>query len=103
MEKEAPVQIESQSAILFVQKDATIKGRRGISMKTGDILQSLMAFIYDKYNASDVFESHGEHASVILTRFTRESGIRLGDTGTQLEYMRLLLRLGWIDIVTSYD
>jgi hypothetical protein len=72
-------------------------------MKTGDILENILAFIYDKYNASDVFKSHGEHASVILTRFTRESGIRLGDMGAQLEYMRLLLRLGWIEIVASYD
>ena len=69
-------------------------------MKTGDILEKLMAFIYDEYNASDVFKSHGEHASVILTRFVRESGIRLGDAGAQLEYMRLLLRRGWIEIVT---
>jgi hypothetical protein len=37
-------------------------------MKTGAILEKLMVFIYDKYNASDVFKSHGEHVSVILTR-----------------------------------
>lgn len=69
-------------------------------MKAGDILEKLMAFIYDEYNASDVFKSYGEHASVILTKFTRESGIGLGDARAQLEYMRLLLRRGWIEIVT---
>lgn len=69
-------------------------------MKTGDILEKLMAFIYDEYNASDVFKSGGQYASVVLTGFTCESGIELGDAGAQLEYMRLLLRRGWIEIVT---
>lgn len=68
-------------------------------MKTGDILEKLMEFIYDEYNANDVFKSYGEHASVILTGFSRRSGIGLGDAGAQLEHMRLLLRRGWIEIV----
>ena len=69
-------------------------------MKTGDILEKLMEFIYDEYNRSDAFKSYGEYASVILSRFTDKSGIRLGNAGAQQEYMRQLLRLGWVEIVT---
>ncbi len=68
--------------------------------KTGEVLEKLMTFIYDQYNGSDTFKSHGEAAGVILIRFTRESGIRLGDAGAQQEYMRLLKKRGWIEVVS---
>jgi len=88
-----------QAAILFTQKDATIDGGGGVRMKTGDILEKLMEFIYNQYSRSDTFKSHGEYASIMLTRFTRESGIRLGNAGAQLEFARQLLKKGWIEIV----
>lgn len=69
-------------------------------MKTGDILEKLMAFIYDEYNRSDTFRSYGESASVILSRFTSKYGIRLGDARAQLEYMRLLKKRDWIEVVS---
>lgn len=68
--------------------------------KTGDILEKLMGFIYDEYNRSDTFKSYGEPASVIVTEFIRESGIELGDAGAQREYMRLLKKKGWIEVVS---
>jgi hypothetical protein len=69
-------------------------------VKTGDILEKLMAFIYDEYNRSDRFRAYGEGASVILRRFTSKYGIRLGDIRAQLEYMRLLKKKGWIEVVS---
>jgi len=74
---------------------------KGVNVeKTGEVLEKLMTFIYDQYNSSDTFKSHGEHASVILIRFTRESGIRLGNARAQLEYMRLLKKRGWIEVAS---
>ena len=68
--------------------------------KTGEILERLMKFIYDKYNSSDTFKSHGEHAGVIVTEFIYESGLDLGDAGAQKEYIRLLKKRGWIEVVS---
>ncbi|AQY72714.1 hypothetical protein B1772_01180 [Dehalococcoides mccartyi] len=66
---------------------------------TGDILEKLISFIYDEYNRRDVFKSHGEAASVVVSQFSRNYGIRLGDAGAQLEYIRLLRKNGWIEVV----
>ncbi len=68
--------------------------------KTGEIIEKLMTFIYDRYNGSDTFKSYGEPASVIVAEFIRESGIELGDAGALQEYMRLLKKKGWIEVVS---
>jgi len=68
--------------------------------KTTAVLEKLMTFIYDQYNGSDTFKSHGEPAGVIVTEFIRVSGIELGDAGAQREYMRLLKKKGWIEVVS---
>jgi hypothetical protein len=74
---------------------------RGAEVKTGQVLEKLMAFIYDEYNQSDAFKSYGEFASAILSRFCSQSGIELGtDEGARIEYMRLLQRKGWIEVVS---
>jgi len=62
-----------------------------------------MAFIYDKYNTNNAFKFHREYAFVILARSTSQPAIRLGDVGAQFKHMRLLLKLGWMEIVTSYN
>jgi hypothetical protein len=72
-------------------------------MKTGDILGKLMAFIYDEYNENRVFKAHGEYASIILKRFIRSYQIEykdIGDIRAQMEYIRLLRKTGYIEVVS---
>jgi len=69
-------------------------------MKTSEVLEKLMKFIYSEYKSSDAFQSYGEYASIIVGRFADKSRIRLGDARAQLEYIRLLKRQGWIEYVS---
>lgn len=75
------------------------RGRGSKMDNTGDILEKLIGFIYDDYNRRGVFRSHGEAASVVVTQFCHKYRIQLGDARAQLEYIRLLKKKGWIEVV----
>jgi hypothetical protein len=69
---------------------------------TSNILEKLMAYIYDEYNRNDTFKKHGQHSRVLCLGFERASGISLGYAGAQQEYIRLLLKNGWIEMVSIH-
>ena len=62
--------------------------------------EKLMEFIYDEYKKSSSFQTHGEFASTLVSRFQDKSGIRFGDSGAQLEAMQRLIEKGWVEMVT---
>lgn len=69
-------------------------------MKVSEKYEKLMEFVYDEYDKGDTFKGHGEPAMVLVQRFQRFLGIRLGDAGAQKAAMNYLLKQGWIEIVS---
>ena len=68
-------------------------------MNISDKLDKLIEFIYDEYEESSVFKTHGGYAGVIVYGFTDRTGISFGDAGAQVEAIRLLTKSGWLEIV----
>lgn len=62
--------------------------------------EKLMEFIYDEYKNSSSFQTHGEFASTLVSRFEDRWGIKFGDSGAQLEATQRLMEKGWIETVT---
>ena len=67
-------------------------------MKISQINEKLMEFIYDDYQKSDATRRAGKYASVIVAEFERQTGIDMGDAGSQLEPFRFLYNKGWITL-----
>ena len=79
-------------------EDVGTATQRGKAVNTSAILERLVSFIYDERTQSKVLKMCGVGASVVLTRFTRETGIELGDTRARMEYVQLLKGKGWITV-----
>jgi hypothetical protein len=74
---------------------------RGKEMKTGEVMEKLMEYIYDEYNRDSAFKSHGQGIFPLTSGFGRVTGIYLGDAYDQREYIRLLVSKGWVCYVNK--
>jgi hypothetical protein len=69
-------------------------------MKIIDNYEKLLGFICDEFNNNETFQSRGEHASVLVQRFSRSTGVRFGDANSQKAAINYLLDQGFVEIVS---